>query len=188
MFSLSNTTNNWTLFLDRDGVINFEKENDYVLSWQEFSFYDSTLKALAILKPYFSSIVLVTNQKGVGKRLMTEQALIDIHTNMLTAIQQAGGTIHQIFYCTDLDDNSIYRKPNPGMAFEAKKANPNIDLARSIMVGNRTSDMHFGRNAGMHTVFLATTHPEVSFPNPLIDIRFNHLLEFAEAVVVARKS
>ena len=61
MFSLSTTNNNWTLFLDRDGVINFEKENDYVLNWQEFRFYDTTLKALAILKPYFSNIVLVTN-------------------------------------------------------------------------------------------------------------------------------
>ena len=50
MFSLSTTNNNWTLFLDRDGVINFEKENDYVLNWQEFRFYDTTLKALAILK------------------------------------------------------------------------------------------------------------------------------------------
>jgi len=49
-------------------------------------------------------------------------------------------------------------------------------------VGNRTSDMEFGRNAGLHTVFLATTHPETSFPDPSIDYRFNHLLEFAEAL------
>jgi D-glycero-D-manno-heptose 1,7-bisphosphate phosphatase/D-glycero-alpha-D-manno-heptose 1-phosphate guanylyltransferase len=74
------------------------------------------------------------------------------------------------------------------MAFQAKASNPSIDLAQSIMVGNRTSDMGFGRNAGMFTVFLATTHPEVSFPNPLIDLRYNNLLEFAEAVVAARKS
>ena len=188
MFSLSTTNNNWTLFLDRDGVINYEKDNDYVFSWQEFKFYDTTLKALEILKPYFSTIVLVTNQKGVGKGLMTETALIEIHTNMLAAIEQAGGTIHHLFYCADLDDNSINRKPNPGMAFQAKEANPSIDLAQSIMVGNRPSDMGFGRKAGMHTVFLATTHPEVSFPNPLIDLRFNNLLEFAEAVVAARKS
>jgi len=50
------------------------------------------------------------------------------------------------------------------------------------MVGNRTSDMEFGRNAKMHTVFLATTHPETAFPNNLMDYRFNHLLEFAEAL------
>ena len=57
-----------------------------------------------------------------------------------------------------------------------------IDFSKSIMVGNRTSDMEFGRNAKMHTVFLATTHPETAFPNNLMDYRFNNLLEFAEAL------
>jgi histidinol phosphatase-like enzyme len=68
------------------------------------------------------------------------------------------------------------------MAFQAKEQFPSIDFTKSIMVGNRTSDMEFGRNAGLHTVFLATTHPETAFPNTLIDYRFNHLLEFAKAI------
>jgi histidinol phosphatase-like enzyme len=50
------------------------------------------------------------------------------------------------------------------------------------MVGNRLSDMGFARNAGMHSVFLATTHPEIEFPHPNIDFRFNSLIEFANAL------
>jgi len=182
MFDFKDIDNSWTLFLDRDGVINFEQRNDYVKHWGEFKFYKESLAALPILANQFSTIVVTTNQKGVSKGLMTEADLNNIHQNMVIEINKVGGRIDHIFYCTDLDNDSINRKPQPGMAFQAKEHFPTIDFAKSIMVGNRTSDMEFGRNAGLHTVFLATTHPETSFPDPSIDYRFNHLLEFAEAL------
>ena len=68
------------------------------------------------------------------------------------------------------------------MAFQAKEQFPHIDFKKSIMVGNRPSDMHFGRNAGLHTVFLATTHPQTPFPDNSIDYRFDNLLTFANAL------
>lgn len=182
MLDLKTIDNSWTLFLDRDGVINFEQRNDYVKQWAEFKFYDESLLALPMLAKKFKTIVITTNQKGVGKKLMSESDLTMIHQNMVLEINQVGGRIDHIFYCTDLDNASYNRKPQPGMAFQAKEKFPSIDFAKSIMVGNRTSDMEFGRNAGLHTVFLATTHPETAFPNHLIDYRFNHLLEFAEAL------
>ncbi len=188
MLNLSNTNNNWTLFLDRDGVINHEKDNDYILNWNEFKFYDGTIEALAILRPLFKKIFLVTNQKGVGKGLMQLADLENIHHNMLQAIRAKDGDIDHLFFCADLDSDSPNRKPNPGMAFQAKEIYPDTNFAESIMVGNRISDMAFGRNAGIYTVFLATTHPEVEFPNPQIDLRFNNLLEFAQAVAHLRKS
>jgi histidinol phosphatase-like enzyme len=64
----------------------------------------------------------------------------------------------------------------------AKAQFPEIDFSKSIMVGNRLSDMGFARNAGMYSVFLATTHPEIEFPHPNIDFRFNSLIEFATAL------
>jgi histidinol-phosphate phosphatase family protein len=182
MFNLKTIDNSWTLFLDRDGVINFERNNDYVKAWAEFKFYDESILALPLLAQKFSTIVITTNQKGVGRGIMTEESLQTIHQNMVTAINKVGGRIDHIFYCTDVDNESINRKPQPGMALQAKEQFPSIDFTKSIMVGNRTSDMEFGRNAGLHTVFLATTHPETAYPNPLIDYRFNHLLEFAEAL------
>ena len=182
MFDIRTIDNSWTLFLDRDGVINFEKNNDYVKTWNEFKFYDESFKALPLLAQKFSTIVIATNQKGVGQGIMTEAALTTIHQNMVVDINKVGGRIDHIFYCTDIDNDSLNRKPQPGMALQAKEKFPIIDFTKSIMVGNRTSDMEFGRNAGLHTVFLATTHPETAFPNPLIDYRFNHLLEFANAI------
>jgi histidinol phosphatase-like enzyme len=74
------------------------------------------------------------------------------------------------------------RKPNPGMAFQAKRDFPEIDFSKTIMVGNKLSDMLFGRAAGMFTVFVATTNPETSFPHPDIDLRFESLLHFANAL------
>ena len=113
---------------------------------------------------------------------MTVADLDNIHTNMLAQMQATGGRIDKVYYCSDLADDSINRKPNPGMAFQAIQDFSDINLSKSLIVGNRISDMGFGRNAGMQTVFVTTTHPETPFPNPLIDLRFNSLLDFAKAL------
>lgn len=178
-FNFSNINPSWTLFLDRDGVINEEKNNDYIRNLSEFKFYPTSLQALPILATLFSKIIITTNQKGIGKNWMTHSDLQHIHENMVAEISLTGGRIDKIFYCADLEDDSINRKPQPGMAFQAKEQFPEIDFSKSIMVGNRMSDMKFGRNAGMFTVFLASTHPETPFPDPHIDYRFANLLDFS---------
>jgi histidinol-phosphate phosphatase family protein len=175
-------TEDWTLFLDRDGVINHEKKEDYIRNWSEFNFYTESLEALPILAQKFSRIIITTNQKGIGKGWMTDADLALIHENMTNQIIELGGRIDAIFYCSDLDNASINRKPQPGMAFQAKDAFPLIDFSKSMMVGNRMSDMEFGRNAGMHTVYLATTHPEAPFPDTKIDYRYDNLFQFAQAI------
>lgn len=182
MLDLKNINKSWTLFLDRDGVINHDKDNDYIRDWNEFRFYDTTLEAMAILSKHFERIVVTTNQKGVGKGLMSLADLTNIHSNMLSAIEKAGGKIDKVYYCADLADDSLNRKPNPGMAYQATRDFEEIELSKSIIVGNRISDMGFGRNAGMYTVFLTTTHPETPYPDPLIDLRFTDLLAFAKAI------
>ena len=112
---------------------------------------------------------------------MTQEDISHIHSNMMHAIQNVGGRIDQIYYCADVDSLSPNRKPQTGMALQAKAQFPHIKFQESIMVGNRSSDMHFGRNAGMHTVFLATTHPETAFPDETIDYRFDNLWAFANS-------
>lgn len=187
MLSLTHIDHSWALLLDRDGVINVEKDNDYILHWNEFHFYPYSLDALAILAKIFPTICVVTNQKGVGKGIMTIDSLTEIHTNMIASIHHAGGRIDKIYYCTDVENDSPNRKPQPGMAFQAKKDFPAIDFSKTIMVGNRPSDMRFGRNAGVYTVYLNTTHPETAVPHPDIDLRFENLLAFAQACEAAKK-
>jgi histidinol-phosphate phosphatase family protein len=182
MLDLSSVTSQWTLFLDRDGVINEEKLGEYILHWDYFIVSKGVLEAFKKLNDTFGRIVIVTNQKGVGKGLMQQEALDTIHREMQRKVEIAGGRIDRIYACTDLDDASPSRKPNHGMALQAQKDFPDIDFSRSIMVGNKLSDMRFGRNAGMFTVFVSTTNPETPFPHPDIDLRFNSLSDFASAL------
>jgi D-glycero-D-manno-heptose 1,7-bisphosphate phosphatase len=170
----------WTLFLDRDGVINQEKEDSYVFHYGEFRFYDEVKDALRIFASVFGRIVIVTNQRGVGRGLMTAEQLAIIHDKMVAEIMLAGGRIDRIYYADSLDDDHPHRKPNPGMAFAAQADFPEIDFRRALMVGNNLSDMEFGRKAGIHTVFLRTTHPDQPLPHPAIDLAFNSLYDFAK--------
>jgi D-glycero-alpha-D-manno-heptose 1-phosphate guanylyltransferase len=172
----------WTLFIDRDGIINHEKKEEYILNWQEFNFYDDAKEALQQFSKKFGKIIIVSNQRGVGKGLMTEADLQNIHQNMKKEIEIAGGRIDGIYYCTSTDNKHPDRKPNPGMAFHAKKDFPGIDLSKSLIAGNKPSDMLFGRNTGMYSVFIATTNPETPFPHPDIDLRFKSLTDFVRAL------
>jgi len=183
MIPINQVDKSWTLFLDRDGVINYEKENDYIHTWDEFRFYPDALKAFKIFSQIFHRIIIVTNQKGVGKGLTKLEDLHTIHANMQQEIEKAGGHIDAVFYCSDLENESPYRKPNPGMGFQAVKQFPDIDLENSIMVGNNLSDMEFGRNLGMYTVFLPTTSPEVSPEDHRIDQVSPTLFQFAASLV-----
>ncbi|MDF2189194.1 HAD family hydrolase [Paraflavitalea sp. CAU 1676] len=185
MLDLKQVDNSWTLFLDRDGVINIEKYQDYVYNYDEFFFYEGALDALRELANRFERIIITTNQKGVGKGLMTEADLHEIHRRMLADITAAGGRIDKIYYCTALENDHPSRKPQPGMAFEAVQDDPSIDLTKSLIVGNNISDMEFGRNAGMFTVFVQTTSPNEPLPNPLIDLAVKDLPAFAKALQLA---
>jgi D-glycero-D-manno-heptose 1,7-bisphosphate phosphatase len=182
MLDLQAIDHTWTLFLDRDGVINHEKEQSYIFHYGEFIFYEGVKEALQIVAGKFARIIIVTNQRGIGKGWMTEEDLATIHRNMIRDILSAGGRVDGIYHCDSLSDDHPGRKPNPGMAFEAKKDHPEIDLHRSVMVGNNLSDMEFGKNAGMYTVFLRTTRPDQPLPHPLIDLSYNSLYDFAKAL------
>ncbi len=180
MIDLQQIDSSWTLFLDRDGVINHEKEDSYIFHYGEFTFYPGAREALRRFARVFGPIVIVTNQRGVGKGLMTAAALQDIHDKMVAEIALDGGRIDRIYYADSLDNDHPLRKPNPGMALAAQQDLPGIDFSRSVMVGNNISDMEFGRNAGMYTVFLKTTSPDQPLPHFAIDVAFNSLDEFAK--------
>jgi D-glycero-D-manno-heptose 1,7-bisphosphate phosphatase len=179
MIELNKIDKTWTLFLDRDGVINHEKHLDYIHNWDEFVFYKGAKEAIAVFAKTFNRIIVVTNQKGVGKGVTKLADLQLIHKNMVTGIEQAGGRIDAVYFCTDLADESPNRKPNPGMGLQAANNFPDIDLTKAIMVGNTLSDMKFGRNLGVRTIFLPTTRPEVDLNDERIDAVYNSLIAFA---------
>ena len=174
--------NDRTLFLDRDGVINRHPEHHYVRTWDEFYFCPGTLEALTFLSKYFSHIIVITNQQGIGKGLMTEEDLASIHDNMRKSITVMGGRIDAIFHCPDLrtmEENC--RKPSSEMALRAKSRFPGIVFEDSIMVGDQMTDIAFGRQLGMTTVLVENDH--VSIPADkatMVDYRYKDLKDFAD--------
>ena len=82
---MDDINNSWTLFLDRDGVINHESEDDYIRDWRSFRFLPGVIESFNIFSTVFKRIFIVTNQKGVGKGLMTESDLAEINKGLLVS-------------------------------------------------------------------------------------------------------
>jgi len=169
----------WTLFLDRDGVINKRLMGDYVKNTEEFEFLPGVLDALKGFKPIFNRIVVVTNQQGIGKGIMSEEDLALVHDHMLEAIESIGARIDKVYHCPELaEKNAACRKPNIGMAEQAVDDFPEIDFTKSIMVGDSISDLEFGKNAGMKTVYIHDS----SNTEELADEIFESLQAFYQSI------
>lgn len=148
------------LFLDRDGVLNKHLPGDYVRNWGMWEWMPQVLSKTAELAARFARIFIVSNQQGVGKNLFSENDLQSIHAHMLKDIHRAGGRIDAIYVCTALkESNSLDRKPEIGMALQAKKEFPEVDFSESIMVGDSLSDIQFGYRCGMRCVYLTNDKP-----------------------------
>ena len=170
-----NINKDWTLFLDRDGVINKKLDNDYVKHWMEFEFEKDVVSNFKKLNEVFGTIVVVTNQQGIGKGVYTKEDLELIHKNMLYELKYCKGIIDKVYFSPYLaSENHQTRKPNIGMALEAKKDFPTIDFEKSIIVGDSMSDMEFGRTAGMKTVFIS----DKKTTDAKIDLQYSSLSEF----------
>lgn len=165
----------WTLFLDRDGVINKKLDDDYVKHWIEFEFIDGVTSALKGLNDLFGTIVIVTNQQCIGKGIIRTEDLELIHKNMMYEINYLKGRIDKIYHSPYLaSENHPTRKPGIGMALQAQKDFPHIVFSKSIIVGDSLSDMEFGKNAGMKTVYVSDKLKN----DERIDFQVSSLAEF----------
>ncbi len=145
----------WSLFLDRDGVINKRLIDDYVKNIAEFQFLPGVIEAVAGLSGIFGKIFIVTNQRGIAGGLMSIEDLGRVHGFMLGEIEKAGGRIDKIYFCPhDRDENCGCRKPDIGMALKAREDFPEVDFSKSVMVGDSASDLEFGEKAGMVAVHI----------------------------------
>lgn len=174
-----NIDKTWTLFLDRDGVINKLLPNDYVKTWEQFEFLPGVKEAIPTLNKIFGRIIIVTNQQGIGKELYSISDLEGIHLSFILEIILAGGQIDRIYFAPQLEsENNELRKPNIGMANLAKKDFPDINFSKSIILGDSFTDMQFGRTAGMITA-LISNKTLTQHQKELVDIQYNSLFEFS---------
>ena len=179
IFDKLNVDKTWTLFLDRDGVINKHLPDDYVKTWDEFTFNEGVFETLKMLAQRVGRIIIVTNQQGIGKGLMTEDDLQQIHIKMLHEIKVHGGRIDAVFHAPHKVGEDVYelRKPNIGMALKAKQLFNEINFTKSIMVGDTASDMLFGKNAGMKTVFVNKTLVHQNLNYEVVDFEISALCD-----------
>jgi len=178
---LPNDVNNQTtLFLDRDGVINVRPIDSYILNPNEFVFIEGVLDAIAVFSKIFARIIVVTNQQGVGKNLMTMHDVDQVHKYMKNQIALAGGCIDKVYVAPQLkSDQSPMRKPNTGMGINAKEDFPTIDFKNAIMVGDTVSDISFGKRLEMTTVVVGTEYKHI-FNLSHADYCFDSLLSFSQ--------
>ncbi len=143
-----------TLFLDRDGVLNRHICPGYVTRWSEWEWLPGVLEELPRWAAKFPRMVLVSNQRGVGKGVMTDEDLSRVHAQMMADILAAGGRIDLALYCTAVSDEDPRRKPNTGMFREAQALFPEIDAKSSVMLGDTQTDAAFAENCGMQFILL----------------------------------
>ena len=167
----------WTLFLDRDGVINERIFDNYVLDWSAFQFTEGLLTNAAKIGADFSQINVVTNQQCIAKGLLSEQALDAIHQKMCDELQKAGLRIDHVLVATEFKNGqALRRKPSTAMAFEAQALFPGIDFQKCIMVGDTNTDIQFGQRLGMYTILVESK--ERIKENP--DLRIAHLSQISK--------
>ena len=172
-----NIDGSWTLFLDRDGVINKRNFNGYITKTSEFEFKERAIEAISALSKVFKYIIVVTNQQGIAKNIMSKRNLEQIHRYMIQEVDDCNGRIDAVYYADNLRNAKFdRRKPNPNMALEAKKDFPDISFEKSIMVGDTDSDLRFGMNLGMKTVLVKSEEHTSVTP----DLEVNNLIELVK--------
>jgi histidinol-phosphate phosphatase family protein len=151
----------WTLFLDRDGVINERIPKGYVMEPNQLILEVAVADAIAEFNELFARVVVVTNQQGIGKGLMTVDQLDAVHEKLKTDLSASGAHLDGIYYCPELaNTGSKCRKPEGGMGEQAKADFPEIDFSKSIMVGDTITDLQFGKRLGMKTIFVTTSEED----------------------------
>tara|TARA_B100000767_G_scaffold202690_1_gene189579 strand:+ start:583 stop:1083 length:501 start_codon:yes stop_codon:yes gene_type:complete len=142
-----------TLFLDRDGVINVKLDGKYVKSPDEFEFMIGAETAISKLSKIFNRILIVTNQQGIAKGVMTVKELGVLHEYMLFELKKNGGLIDKIYYCPHYASEICNcRKPNPGMIQQAMIDFPEIKAVESYLIGDSDTDILVGNKMGLITI------------------------------------
>lgn len=176
-------------FLDRDGVIN--EDRGYVHRMEDFVLLPGVADALRRLDAEGYLLIVVTNQSGIARGYFDHAAFERLSQAMVTLLAGQGAPIARIYHCPHLAEGSVAefaipcdcRKPLPGMILRGA-AEFEVDLAASIMIGDKPSDVAAGRSAGVGRCFLVA--PEGEAPGSVTpDGRFPSLSACVDAVLAA---
>lgn len=142
------------LFLDRDGVVNIEK--NYLHKVGDFEFIDGIFELCKKYQDLGYLIVVVTNQSGIARGYYSEDDFARLTAWMVEAFSKNGVAVADVYYCPhhpDISGTCSCRKPEPGMLLEAAKKH-DIDLTRSLLVGDSERDIIAAHKAGVKESYL----------------------------------
>ena len=162
------------IFLDRDGVINVKLPEDrYVRRPSELALLPEVGMALCTLRRLGYLLVIVTNQRGIGRGFMTVEDLDAVHDHLKRELSRDDARVDAVYYCPhDVHEACSCRKPEPGLILTAARE-WDIDLRASYVVGDSPSDIEAGRKAGTRTVRITRAADD------LADLAFESLTDFA---------
>ncbi len=147
------------VFIDRDGVINKDgdgwTEHGYITRWEDFRFIPGVLEAFAKFTGKGYKSVIISNQKCIGKGLMSQSALDEITENMMRSVEEHGGKISGVYHCPHLDEDGCdCRKPKEGLFLRAQKDLGIKDLEGKYFIGDSHRDIQAGKKAGLKTILV----------------------------------
>ncbi len=154
------------IFMDRDGVIN-ENKDDYVKSWEEFTFLPGVFEPLKKLANDDHALVIISNQSAIGRGIVTLGEVEEINDRMLEVIGAVGGRVDGVYYCPHRpDEDCDCRKPRPGLILRAAQQ-LGLDLTRSIIIGDAVSDVEAAQEVGCASIFVLTGRGSRELPKLL---------------------
>lgn len=178
-------------FIDRDGVINFDR--DYVYRRSDFEFIPGVFEAACTLRGLGYLLFVVTNQSGIGRGLYSVDDFLALDDWMRARFLEEGAEVAATYYCPHHPTEGVgqyrvdceCRKPRPGMLLQAA-ADHGLALDRSLLIGDKASDLEAARAAGVPTRLLVGTDAR-SVPPELLEVglatgRFQSLAAAAAAL------
>lgn len=166
------------VFLDRDGTINID--TGYVHLVSEWQFADKAQEALKMLQDSGFTLAIATGQSGIGRGMYDESAMQLLHTHMNAVLSQSSVHIEAIAFCPHApQDNCECRKPRPGMAKAIEQQIGSIDYVHSWMIGDKLTDVGFGKAIGAKTALIKSRYWKEGESNNSPDIIITSLYEAA---------
>jgi len=159
---------NKALFLDRDGVVNVEK--NYLHKIEDFELMEGILDVCRKYQEQGYLIIIVTNQSGISRGYYSEEDFALLSRWMVEHFKNSGITITRIYHCPhheSIDGVCECRKPSPGMFLEAEREY-DLDMATSVMIGDNERDIEAAIRAGVETNILLSSDAESSKANQII--------------------
>jgi len=172
------------IFLDRDGVINSRaQEHEYITCREQFIVLELVPEAVALLNRNGFKVVVVSNQRGIARGLMTEEDLKIIHRKLDQVLEKKNAHIDYYFHCPHNIGECDCRKPETGLLQKAEKI-MDIDKSSSYMIGDSESDILAGRRYGVKTIFIGNGNKEADVCSNTLYDAVKYILKIERAVLL----